>query len=82
MNSLRSRLILGFAVIAVIPLAVAMLLLSQRIQASVRRQAADRLAATLGMLQMELRAADTQGLGEEGQTGRIGCPLHWRGCQA
>jgi len=33
-------------------------------------------------LQMELRAADTQGLGEEGQTGRIGCPLHWRGCQA
>jgi hypothetical protein len=33
-------------------------------------------------LQMELRAADTQGLGEEGYTGSIGCSLHWRGCQA
>jgi hypothetical protein len=33
-------------------------------------------------LQMELRAADTQGLGEEGYTGSIGCPIDWRGCQA
>jgi hypothetical protein len=33
-------------------------------------------------LQMELGAADTQGLGEEGYTGSIGCPIDWRGCQA
>jgi nitrogen fixation/metabolism regulation signal transduction histidine kinase len=53
---LRSRLIVGFSVVAVIPLAIAMLLLSQRIQASVRSQASDRLGATLGMLQLQLRA--------------------------
>jgi len=33
-------------------------------------------------LQMELRAVDTQGLGEEGYTGSIGCPIHRWGCQA
>ena len=33
-------------------------------------------------LQMDLRAADTQGLGKESYTGSIGCPIHWRGCQA
>jgi signal transduction histidine kinase len=55
-SSLRSRLILGSAVVAVVPLAVAMVLLSQRIQATVRSQAADRLGATLGMLQLQLRS--------------------------
>ena len=33
-------------------------------------------------LQMELGAADTQGLGEEGYTGSIGCPIHRWGGQA
>jgi len=55
-NSLRSRLILGSVVVAVIPLAVAMVLLSQRIQATVRSQAAERLGAALGMLQLQLRS--------------------------
>jgi hypothetical protein len=33
-------------------------------------------------LQMELGAADTQSLGEEGETGSIGRPRHRWGCQA
>ena len=56
MNSLRSRLILGSALIAVVPLAGAMILLSQRIQQTVRAQAAERLAAALGTLQIQLGA--------------------------
>jgi hypothetical protein len=40
------------------------------------------LATFNASLQMELHAVDTQGLGEEGYTGSIGCPFHWRGCQA
>ncbi len=38
MNSLRSRLILGSALIAVVPLVVAMVLLSERIERTVRTQ--------------------------------------------
>ena len=47
MTSLRSRLILGSALVAVVPLAVAMLLLAHRIEVMVRTQAAQRLDAAL-----------------------------------
>src|SRR6185295_10217492 len=40
MKSLRSRLILGSALVAVVPLAIVMFLLSQRVGALVREQAA------------------------------------------
>jgi len=56
MNSLRARLILGFSLVAVVPLALAMLLLSRSIQESVRNQAAERLGATLEMLRDRIRA--------------------------
>ena len=56
MRSLRSRLILGFSLVAVVPLALAMILLAQRVQSTVRKQAAERLSAALGMLQVELRS--------------------------
>jgi signal transduction histidine kinase len=64
MNSLRSRLILGSALVAVVPLAIAMVLLSQRIERMVRTQAAERLAATLGGLQTQL-AADGERIAEK-----------------
>jgi len=54
MNSLRSRLILGSSLIAVVPLAVAIFLLSQRIESMVRTQAAARLEAAVGGLQAQL----------------------------
>src|SRR5437867_2684166 len=47
MTSLRSRLILGSALVAVVPLAVAMFLLAHRIEAMVRTEAAQRLNAAL-----------------------------------
>ena len=56
MNSLRSRFVVGSAVVALIPLGVAMAVLSQRIQATVRVQASERLGAALGMLQIQLRS--------------------------
>ena len=56
MNSLRARLILGFSLVAVVPLALAMLLLSRSIQESVRNQAAERLGTTLEMLRDRIRA--------------------------
>jgi nitrogen fixation/metabolism regulation signal transduction histidine kinase len=56
MNSLRVRLILGFAVVALIPLGVAMFLLSRSVQKTVREQAGERLNATLGALQSDVRA--------------------------
>jgi nitrogen fixation/metabolism regulation signal transduction histidine kinase len=49
-NSLRARLILGFSLVAVLPLALAMLILGQRIQRTVRAQASERLEATLDVL--------------------------------
>ena len=58
MNSLRSRLVLGSALIAVVPLALAIYLLSQRVETMVRAQAGERLSAALGGLQAEL---ETQG---------------------
>ena len=54
MRSLRSRLILGSALVAVVPLAVAMLLLSRRIETLVRTQATERLDAALGTLAARL----------------------------
>jgi len=50
MRSLRSRLILGSALVSLVPLAVAMVLLSQHIQRTVRAEAAERrdLADYLG----------------------------------
>ena len=56
MNSLRARLILGSALIALVPLAAAMLLLSHRIEAMVRTQAAQRLEAALGGLERQVRS--------------------------
>jgi signal transduction histidine kinase len=54
MRSLRSRLILGSSLIAVVPLALAMLLLARRIEGMVRTQAVERLDAALGTLQAQL----------------------------
>ena len=54
MNSLRARLILGFSLVAVLPLALAMLLLGTRIQGTVQAQAAARLETAMGVVQGEL----------------------------
>ena len=54
MNTLRARLILGFSLLAVIPLAVAIYLLTVRIEALVRSQAEERLTATLGSLRAQV----------------------------
>ena len=56
MNSLRVRLVLGFALVAILPIALVTLLLGRRIQAEVRAQSAERLAAALGFLQVRLDA--------------------------
>jgi len=62
-NSLRSRLILGSSLIAVVPLAIAILLLSQRMGAEVRAQASARLEAALAGLGAQL--ADEGGVTAE-----------------
>jgi signal transduction histidine kinase len=54
--SLRSRLIVGCALVALVPLAVAMFLLSQRVETAVRTEAANRLDAALGGLKAELQS--------------------------
>ncbi len=54
MNSLRSRLLVGSSLIAVLPLAAAIFLLSQRMEATVRTEAAARLDAALGGLRSQL----------------------------
>lgn len=59
MDSLRARLILGSALIALVPLAAAMLLLTHRLEEMVRAQAASRLDAALGGLRVEL-ASDAE----------------------
>lgn len=56
MNSLRTRLIWGFSLVAVLPLAMAMVLLGARIQHTVRAQAAARLDTAIGVVQSQLRA--------------------------
>ncbi len=63
MRSLRLRLILGSSLVAVIPLALAMILLSRRIENTVRAQAAERLKATLGALELQL-GSDGERMGE------------------
>ncbi len=47
MNSLRTRLIVGFSLVAVLPLALALALLEQSIQQTMRAQAASRLDAAV-----------------------------------
>ena len=56
MNSLRFRLVLGSALIAVVPLAIAMVVLSRYLEEAVRAQAEQRLTATLGGLEAQLRS--------------------------
>jgi hypothetical protein len=56
MNSLRSRLVVGSALVAVVPLAVVMVILSQRVEQMVRAQAAERLTTALGGLREEIRS--------------------------
>lgn len=63
MKSLRVRLIVAFALVAVVPLVVAIALLSQRIRQTVREQAAERLTVALGMLGGQL-GADGQRISE------------------
>jgi signal transduction histidine kinase len=55
-TSLRSRLILGTCLAAIIPLAVVTVILSRRIESMVRAQASDRLSAALGGLRAQLDA--------------------------
>ncbi len=54
MNSLRTRLIVGFSLVAVLPLALAILLLGTRIQHTVRAEADVRLTDALGVVRSEL----------------------------
>jgi signal transduction histidine kinase len=56
MNSLRARLVLGCALVAVVPLALTMFLLARRIESTVHHDAAERLAASLGALRSQLAA--------------------------
>jgi len=56
LNSLRLRLIFGFSLVAIVPIAIAMLLLGERIQSTLREQSAERLAAALGMLRAQFTA--------------------------
>ncbi len=54
MSSLRARLIIGFSLVAVLPLALALLLLEQRLRLSVRAQAVARMDAAIAGVQGEL----------------------------
>src|SRR5262249_9414706 len=56
MRSLRSRLILGVAIVTLVPLALSMYLLSRRIEATVRAQAGERLGGALATLEAGLAA--------------------------
>ena len=61
MNSLRTRLILGFALVAVLPLALAMALLEQRIRFTMNTQASEQLDSALEIAQRQL-ASDASNL--------------------
>ena len=61
MNTLRARLILGFSLLTVIPLAIAIYLLTVRLEAMVRSQAEQRLTATLGSIRSGV-ASDAAGI--------------------
>src|SRR5262245_5269522 len=54
MNSLRFRLVIGSALVAVVPLALVMVVLSQRIERMVRDQAAERVNGVLNGLAVRL----------------------------
>jgi two-component system nitrogen regulation sensor histidine kinase NtrY len=54
LRSLRARLIAGSALVAVVPLAIAIVLLSQRVGALVRQQAGERLGTSLAGLSVRL----------------------------
>ena len=64
MNSLRLRLILGVALVAIVPLAIGMLFMSQRFERTIREQAAQRLDAALGSLRTQLAADGTRMAGQ------------------
>jgi len=59
-NSLRLRLILGFALVALVPLAIAIVLLTDRIESMVRTQAADRVSAGLAAITAQLAEDERQ----------------------
>lgn len=61
MRSLRLRLTLGVSIVAVVPLAIVVLVLSQRVLDTVRAEAAERLEATLAIVGRQLRD-DADGL--------------------
>jgi nitrogen fixation/metabolism regulation signal transduction histidine kinase len=54
MNSLRARLIWGFSLVAVVPLALALALLGTRIHQTMEQQAAERLDAAIRVARGEL----------------------------
>ena len=54
MNTLRARLIVGFSLLTVIPLAIAIYLLTVRLEGMVRTQAEERLTATLGSIRTQV----------------------------
>lgn len=56
MRSLRSRIIVGSALVALIPLALATLVLSGELERMVRAQSEERLSASLDALQRRLRS--------------------------
>ena len=60
MNSLRLRLILGFALVALVPLAIAIVLLTDRIESMVRTQAAERVSAGLAAITAQLAEDERQ----------------------
>ena len=64
MTSLRGRLILAFSLVTIVPLAIAMYLLTERIETMVRAQAAERLSAALRGIQTQV-ASDAQHVAEK-----------------
>jgi nitrogen fixation/metabolism regulation signal transduction histidine kinase len=76
-NSLRWRLTIAFASVALVPLALAMLIVSQRIQVSVRTEADDRLSSALAGLGAQMSSTGQRlgeqlaALGSDGQLKRL-----------
>jgi signal transduction histidine kinase len=59
-TSLRARLVLGAVLVAIAPVALAVTVLGARLESTVRRQAGERLAAALDVLEAQLRAEGAQ----------------------
>jgi signal transduction histidine kinase len=55
MRSLRTRLILGIALVAIVPLGLALVLMSQRVETMVREESGRRLETGVRALQAEMR---------------------------